>query len=97
MTSAQQYEQQKKTLRTSITQAVDKWFTQACHNPALPQFIFYKPHAMQVSIAAVSPGNDWVQACAAEMPNNVIKSQAWQITFDALRECPVYPVTQSAA
>lgn len=95
MTLQQQYEKQKKTLQANITKAVDQWFVQACNNPALPQFIFYKPHTMQVCIAAQAPDSGWDKSTEAPISNAITKHQAWQVTFDSLRQCPVYPSESS--
>lgn len=97
MTFQQQYEQQKKELKANITKAVDQWFVQACQNPALPQFIFYKPHTMQVCIAAQAPDSGWEKSTETRISNAITKPQAWQITFDALQQCEVYPSESSTS
>lgn len=93
----QQYEAEKKALKAAITKAVDSWFTQACHNAGQSLYLYFKPNSLQVAIAAEAPGAEWRQALPSPIPSGNTKDQTWRLVFEALQNCPVYPVSESKA
>lgn len=92
MSITNSYEQEKKQLKNSISAAVSGWFKQACQNPAAPQFLFFKPNALQVYIGEQAPNQLWQQVDNVEISSDMTQEQAWQKTYDALQNSPVYPV-----
>lgn len=92
MKQAESYEQQRNTLIGNIAEASAAWFKRCCENPALPQFLFFKPGSLQVAIDAVAPGADWQAASTTPVSCAQTKQDMQRWAFETLRHCPVYPV-----
>lgn len=92
MNLSNDYEKEKKQLKDSISSAVSGWFKQACQNPDIRQFVFYKPNALQIYIGDKAPNELWQQVGNVEIPSDMTQPQAWQKTYESLQNCPVYPV-----
>lgn len=86
-----EYERQRKTLFAKISEATEAWFVRACQNPALPQFLFYKPGALDVVIEPKPPGAEWVQADPTPVSCAMTQPQIRGWAHEKLKTCPVYP------
>lgn len=86
------YEEQRKMLIKSVSDAVDTWFTAQCQDPSAKLFLYYLPGQLSVAITAEAPGPDWVACSDTPVMCNMHKQQVHNYAMTLLYNAPVYPV-----